>query len=147
LPGLICDSYEASSGVHGSPRVFGDLREAGQTCGKHHVAQLMRQNKIKAVRGYKAPHPIVKRPSTNAPNRLDRQFTVDVPDKAWVAEERAAAKIDCVQLRDLRAKAGTDKAESSGDVRAAQRQLGHTSVVMTEHYIRARRGAKTTPTK
>lgn len=128
--------------------MFSDLREAGQTCGKHHVAQLMRQNKIKAVRGYEAPHPIVERPSTNAPNRLDRPFTVDVPDKACVAEERAAAKIDCVQLRDLCAKAGTDKAaESSGGVRAAQRQLGHTSVVMTEHYIRARRGAKTTPTK
>lgn len=65
----------------------------------------------------------------------------------WFDEARSAAKVECVQLRDLRAKAGTDKAESSGDVRAAQRQLGHSSVVMTEHYIRSRRGAKTTPTK
>jgi putative transposase len=83
---LIRDSYEASSGVYGSPRVFGDLREAGQTCGKHRVARLMRQNKIKALRGYKAPRHIVGRPSIIAPNRLERQFTVDAPDKAWVTD-------------------------------------------------------------
>lgn len=51
------------------------------------------------------------------------------------------------QFRDLRAKAATDKAESSGDMRQAQRQLGHASIVMTEHYVRARRGDKVTPTK
>jgi integrase len=52
-----------------------------------------------------------------------------------------------VQFRDLRAKAGTDKADSSGDPRAAQRQLGHSSVVTTERYLRDRLGAKVTPTK
>lgn len=51
------------------------------------------------------------------------------------------------QFRDLRAKAGTDKAESAGDIRQAQRQLGHTSVTMTEHYVRNRRGDKVGPTK
>lgn len=51
------------------------------------------------------------------------------------------------QFRDLRAKAGTDKAESAGDIRQAQKQLGHASVVMTETYIRNRRGDKVTPTK
>lgn len=51
------------------------------------------------------------------------------------------------QFRDLRAKAATDKADSSGDVRQAQRQLGHTTIGMTEHYIRERRGAKVEPTK
>ncbi|WP_232439928.1 tyrosine-type recombinase/integrase [Burkholderia ubonensis] len=51
------------------------------------------------------------------------------------------------QFRDLRAKAGTDKAESSRDIRAAQRQLGHTSIVMTEHYVRERKGDRVEPTK
>ncbi|MEO6921529.1 MAG: tyrosine-type recombinase/integrase [Collimonas sp.] len=51
------------------------------------------------------------------------------------------------QIRDLRAKAGTDKTDSSGDIRQAQEQLGHASVVMTEHYVRKRRGDKVTPTK
>ena len=50
------------------------------------------------------------------------------------------------QFRDLRAKAGTDKADAA-DVRAAQQQLGHTTIGMTMHYIRARRGDKVTPTK
>jgi putative transposase len=34
---LIRDSYVSSGGVYGSPRVFADLREAGETCGKHRV--------------------------------------------------------------------------------------------------------------
>lgn len=36
----------------------------------------MQLNRIKAVRGYKAPHRIVGRPSMVAPNRVQRQFTV-----------------------------------------------------------------------
>jgi integrase len=54
---------------------------------------------------------------------------------------------DDFQLRDLRAKAGTDKADSAADIREAQKQLGHSSVTMTEHYVRNRRGAKSTPTR
>jgi hypothetical protein len=53
LLGLIRDSYIASGGVYGSPRVFADLREAGETCGKHRIERIMRHNKIQAVRGYK----------------------------------------------------------------------------------------------
>jgi len=52
-----------------------------------------------------------------------------------------------VQFRDLRAKAATDKADSAGDARQAQRQLGHSSITTTERYLRQRRGAKVTPTK
>ena len=44
LLGLIRDSYSASGGVYGAPRVFADLREAGQTCGKHRVARIMQTN-------------------------------------------------------------------------------------------------------
>lgn len=62
---------------------------------------------------------------------------------------RLAAKVDkdLFQFRDLRAKAGTDKTESSGDIRAAQRQLGHLSLTMTEHYVRERKGDKVEPTR
>lgn len=86
LVGVIRDSYAASGGVYGSNRVFGDLREAGETCGRHRVARLMRANKIKAVRGYKTPRHIAGRPSIIAPNRLNREFTVDAPDQAWVTD-------------------------------------------------------------
>ncbi|PJY97959.1 IS3 family transposase [Pseudomonas donghuensis] len=83
---LIRDSYAASRGVYGALRVYGDLREAGESCGKHRVARLMRANRIKALRGYKAPRPIAGRPSIIAPNHLNRAFTVDAPNKAWVTD-------------------------------------------------------------
>lgn len=51
------------------------------------------------------------------------------------------------QMRDLRAKAATDKEESTGNIREARDQLGHTTVGMTEQYIRMRKGKKVTPTK
>jgi len=54
--------------------------------GRNRVARLMQINKIKAVRGYKAPRRIAGRPSIIAPNRLNREFTVDAPDQAWVTD-------------------------------------------------------------
>jgi integrase len=63
------------------------------------------------------------------------------------ARRLAGIAKDAFQFRDLRAKAGTDKAESSGDIRQAQKQLGHASVTMTEQYVRNRRGDKVTPTR
>lgn len=86
LLGVIRLSYTASGGVYGAPRVFLDLREAGETCGRHRVARIMRVHKIKALRGYKAPRAIAGRPSIIAPNRLQREFTVARPDQAWVTD-------------------------------------------------------------
>ena len=48
-----------------------------------------------------------------------------------MAGEKAKVDKAVLQLRDLRAKAGTDKAETSGDIMQAIDQLGHTTVVMT----------------
>jgi putative transposase len=86
LLGLIRASYTASSGVYGSPRIFLDLREVGEICGRNRVARLMREHQIVALRGYKAPRRIVGRPSIIAPNRLQREFTVEHPDRAWVTD-------------------------------------------------------------
>ncbi len=83
---LIRASYEASGGVYGAPRVFLDLREAGESCGKHRVARIMKTHNIRALRGYKAPRRIAGRPSLIAPNRLKRDFSVDQPDAAWVTD-------------------------------------------------------------
>jgi putative transposase len=49
LLGLIRASYAASHGVYGAPRIFLDLREAGETCSKHRVARIMRINRIKEL--------------------------------------------------------------------------------------------------
>lgn len=50
------------------------------------------------------------------------------------------------QLRDLRAKAGTDTEQTHG-MSAAQSQLGHESEQMTKHYVRNRLGKLVKPTK
>lgn len=63
------------------------------------------------------------------------------------AREKAGIAKSAFQMRDLRAKAATDKEESTGSIRDARDQLGHTTVVMTEQYIRRRRGLKVLPTK
>jgi len=63
------------------------------------------------------------------------------------ARSAAGIEADDFQFRDLRAKAATDKADKVKDIRKAQQQLGHTSVTMTETYIRKRRGQKVSPTK
>lgn len=83
---LIRTSYAASQGIYGSPRVFLDLRELGETCGVHRVAKIMKVHRIRAVRGYKAPRVIAGRPSIIAPNRLNRTFTVSDADQAWVTD-------------------------------------------------------------
>ncbi len=67
---LIRDSYSLSGGVYGYRQVHGDLNEIGETCGKNRVGRIMQLNRIKAVRGYKAPRRIAGRPSVVAPNRV-----------------------------------------------------------------------------
>jgi integrase len=63
------------------------------------------------------------------------------------AREAAGVAKGSFQFRDLRAKAGTDKADSSADIRQAQKQLGHSSVLQTESYTRKRKGEKVSPTR
>lgn len=68
-------------------------------------------------------------------------------DRFDKAREAAGVPKSAFQFRDLRTKAGTDKTESTGDIRQAQKQLGHGSVTTTERYVRRRRGDKSAPTK
>jgi putative transposase len=86
LLALIRTSHDASGGAYGSPRVFQDLREQGETCGRHRVARVMKQGRIKAVRSYKRPRYISGKPSLLAPNLLQRDFTVNHPNKTWVSD-------------------------------------------------------------
>jgi putative transposase len=79
-------SYVASGGSYGSLRIFLDLREEGERCGRHRVARIMQKHWIKAIRSYKRPRYAAGRPSLVAPDRLQREFTVDSPDRAWVTD-------------------------------------------------------------
>ncbi|MEJ0232923.1 IS3 family transposase [Klebsiella michiganensis] len=83
---LIRDSYSLSGGVYGYRRVHGGLNEIGEICGKNRVGRIMQLNRIKAVRGYKAPRRIAGRPSVVAPNRVQRQFTVVRANQVWVTD-------------------------------------------------------------
>lgn len=83
---LIRASHAASGGVYGAPRVWADLREAGETCGKNRVARLMRAHKIMGIRGFKRPRWADGKPASVVPNRLQRQFTVERANQVWVTD-------------------------------------------------------------
>ena len=86
LLGLIRASFIASQGIYGAPRVFLDLREAGETCSKHRVARLMREHQLRALHGYRMRRWSVGKPAVLIPNLLKRQFTVTRPNAAWVTD-------------------------------------------------------------
>lgn len=83
---LIRASFKASHGIYGAPRIFLDLREAGETCSKHRVERLMRENKIMAQHGYRTRHYSVCKPSVLVPNLVERNFDVAQPNKVWVTD-------------------------------------------------------------
>lgn len=83
---LIRASFTASHGIYGAPRVLLDLRELGETCSKHRVERLMRENGLRALHGYRTRHIPVAKPPALIPNLLQRQFTVSRPNEAWVTD-------------------------------------------------------------
>ena len=87
LLGLIRASFNASQGVYGAPRVFLDLREAGETCSKHRVARLMRENGMRAKSGYRARRYVSGGKSAHLiPNLVKRNFDVSQPNRVWVTD-------------------------------------------------------------
>jgi len=80
--------HRASRGVYGSPRVYQALRAAGYAVGRHRVAHLMR---LEGLRGRAAQRFrfIATRRSADlaaAPNRLQRHFHTDTPNRVWLAD-------------------------------------------------------------
>jgi len=79
--------FEDSGETYGSPRVYRELKADGLSCSRKRVQRLMKENDLtaKASRKYKAttdsdhPHP----PS---PDRLNRVFDTEEPDRAWVSD-------------------------------------------------------------
>ena len=87
LVGQIEAVHAASGGTYGVPRVWRELRKAGERCGKNRVERLMRAH---AIVGIPKPRYKVTTDSTHrlpvAPNLLERQFTVDRPNAVWVSD-------------------------------------------------------------
>jgi transposase InsO family protein len=79
--------HRASRGIYGSPRIHQDLVAAGESCGVHRVARLMRRHGIQSKMARKF---VITTDSRNtaapAPDRLQRQFDVAAPNVAWVTD-------------------------------------------------------------
>jgi putative transposase len=79
--------HKASRGTYGSPRIHRDLVEAGERVGRNRVTRIMRQHGIQSKMARKfAITTDSKNTSQPAPDRLKRQFNVELPDKAWVSD-------------------------------------------------------------
>ena len=74
-------------GVVGSPRIWEDLRYAGERCGRHRVARLMRRVGLQGVpqRWQWRKKPSGARPSGTR-NHLDRNFNAAIPNTKWVTD-------------------------------------------------------------
>jgi putative transposase len=86
LHGLIKHYWEEADKVYGSPRIFADLREAGETCGVNRVARIMKENGIKAETGYKKKAGKYGKPDITHPNTLNQEFAIALPDLVWTTD-------------------------------------------------------------
>ena len=85
--GLMKHAWLESGTVYGYRKVRDDLLEQGEEIGKHRAWRLMRLAGLKAERGYSKPRGHYGgKPAEVAPNRLDRNFEVTEPNKAWVTD-------------------------------------------------------------
>ena len=87
LLGLIKQCWLESGTVYGYRKITHDLRDLGETCGKHRVYRLMKAEGLCAQRGYgRRPRHGGGQPSVVAPNRLQRQFAPTSPNQVWVTD-------------------------------------------------------------
>lgn len=83
----ICHLHTESDGVSGSPRIWEDLRYAGERCGCHRVARLMRRAGIQGVpqrRRWRRKLAGVR--PAGPQNHLERDFTATTPNTKWVTD-------------------------------------------------------------
>ncbi|TCC70137.1 IS3 family transposase [Citrobacter braakii] len=86
LTGQIKQFWLESGCVYGYRKIHLDLRDSGQQCGANRVWRLMNRAGIKAQVGYRSPRARKGEASIVSPNRLQRQFNPDAPDKRWVTD-------------------------------------------------------------
>jgi transposase InsO family protein len=83
----VAGAHAASKGRYGSPRVHAELQAAGERVGRKRVARLMREGKLVArTRRRFRTTTDSKHDFPIAPNVLERDFTAEAPDQAWVTD-------------------------------------------------------------
>ena len=79
--------HQRTKAIYGSPKIHKDLVADGQSCSVNRVARLMNQAGIKSKLNRQF---VITTNSRNtaapAPDLLQRQFSVDKPDTAWVSD-------------------------------------------------------------
>jgi putative transposase len=74
-------------GVLGSPRMWEELRYAGERCGRHRVARLMRQAGLQGVpQRRRWRRKTAGLPPAGTQNHLERDFTAMAPNTKWVTD-------------------------------------------------------------
>ena len=86
LMGLIKQSWLESGCVYGYRKITRDLHDLGERCGKHRVHRLMRVEGLRSQTGYRRRRGSFGKPAVVAPNRLEQQFDVQMPNQAWVTD-------------------------------------------------------------
>ena len=82
---LVKQSWLEKGCIYGYRKVHDDLRDLGESCGKHRVHRLMRLAGFRAQVGYKNRRSYSSgKPAVVAKNTLDRQFDPERPNQAWV---------------------------------------------------------------
>jgi putative transposase len=83
----IVASHERSDNTYGSPRILGDLQEAGERVGRKRVARLMREEGLIGVSRRRFVITTKRSESESAaPDLVERKFIADRPNTLWVAD-------------------------------------------------------------
>lgn len=86
VPQIIA-SHERSDNTYGSPRILGDLKDAGEFVGRKRVARLMRTAGIVGVSRRRFIITTKRSASEGAaPDLVQRNFTASAPNELWVAD-------------------------------------------------------------
>jgi len=88
LTARIRNSFLQSDSTYGSPRIWHDMKDLGETCGENRVARLMRLAHLQArAKRRGRPADLGVRPEhLIAKNLLDRQFEASAPNQRWIAD-------------------------------------------------------------
>ncbi len=79
--------HQASRQTYGSPRIYAELREMGETCSRKRVARIMKSAGIAAKMNKRFKVTTRANPHARAaPNLLKQDFTAQAPNQRWVAD-------------------------------------------------------------
>jgi putative transposase len=79
--------HAESKGTYGAPRLHAALRRQGVSVSRKRVAKLLQRMGLKGLPRIKRVRTTVADPQAEpAPNRLERQFTAEAPNRVWVTD-------------------------------------------------------------